>query len=674
MAKALAESVDPELAPERWQAARGEIVARVLSVVTWALARARGLVDEARPTTFDELERATARLGPRGRPPFRPHAEGPLFDHLASRAIRARAEVLTRAWRTVDEALSRTLDVEVLGAVYEELVGWELVRAGDRIALGPSDARRRAGAHFTPRSVTTHVVELAAAPVVGRDPLDVLVCDPAMGSGAFLVAACRFLAQKLRTRSPRTSEREALRRVAERCLHGVDSDAVAVDVARVSLWLLVASRSTAPDFAARALLHGDALVGTVDVPGGAASNDTETRAFLEAHPGLAELVHPSRADALERVVPLHWGIALPDAMKRKGFDVVVGNPPWVSYAGRAAQPLRDELRDYYGAAFRAFAGYRNLQALFVERALALLRPGGRLGLVLPTSMSDLGGYEPSRRAHDTWAIADAELPDLEDGGFEGVFQPCMALLSTKRRAAHPVERAGPWPLARHDLDPPSRALLAELGALPTLPAHLFGERGFQSTSDDVKRFTEGPVPPSSTPLRVGGEVSAFRRRTPVLHCDPARLGGRLRSPEAFREVAFYVRQTARWPMAALSDGLAFRNSILAGFADDTWSAPFLVAYLNSSPVRFYHYMRHRDARQGMPQMKIAHLRALPAPPEPHPMLARLRAFGERLSAENRGIDADEQAELDTMVADLLGIGAEGRATIAAWQRAHARPG
>ncbi|HVY47770.1 MAG TPA: hypothetical protein VHB21_17900, partial [Minicystis sp.] len=65
---------------------------------------------------------------------------------------------------------------------------------------------------------------------------------------------------------------------------------------------------------------------------------------------------------------------------RRGFDACVGNPPWVSYAGRAAQPLDDGLRAFYAAAYASFAGYKNLQGLFVERVASLLRAGGRLGL------------------------------------------------------------------------------------------------------------------------------------------------------------------------------------------------------------------------------------------------------------------------------------------------------
>src|SRR6185437_9860895 len=158
------------------------------------------------------------------------------------------------------------------------------------------------------------------------------------------------------------------------------------------------------------------------------------------------------------------------------------------------QPLDPHLRDLYTATSPAFAGYRNLQGVFVHRAATLLRPGGRLGLVLPTSMSDLGGYEPSRRAHDALAVCDDDLPDFGDRAFDGVFQPSMALLSTRRPAPVTVTKAGPWPLRREDLDAPTAALLPRLAAMPRLPPHLFGERGFQSMGDDVDHLHALPGP------------------------------------------------------------------------------------------------------------------------------------------------------------------------------------
>jgi hypothetical protein len=366
--------------------------------------------------------------------------------------------------------------------------------------------------------------------------------------------------------------------------------------------------------------------------------------------------------------PFHWEVEVPEVFAdgRGGFDAILGNPPWVSFAGRAAQPLAEDLRAFYAATSPAFYGYRNLQGVFVHRAASLLRPGGRLGLVLPTSMSDLGGYGPSRRAHDELCVCDDNLPDFGDGGFEGVFQPCMGLLSTRRAALVALDEGRPWPLERRDVDADAARWLDHLAALPRLPPHLFGERGFQTMGDDVSRLLAAPEGSFVTPLRVGGDIEPFLRRPARLYCDKTAFDGRFRDDASWRAVKLLIRQTARYPMAAPSDGLPFRNSILAGFSDEEHGEHLLLAWLNASPIRWFHYMRHRDARQGMPQLKIAHLRALPAPPRGAKELAELDRIGKHLGERNDGIREEDQRILDRLAASALSLEDAARTRIAAW--------
>jgi methylase of polypeptide subunit release factors len=501
-------------------------------------------------------------------------------------------------------------------------VAERLVPAGSYF-LRRTGARRQSGSHYTSRELAERVVEAALAPLLdGRTNADEVlalsVCDPAAGSGAFLVAACRVLARRVAALRGEADSAAAHARaradVASHCLYGVDRDPLAVETAKRALRACVGDGASRFE---RNLVTDDALIGD----------------FTE------------RFSAVSRA---------------GGFDAFVGNPPWVSYAGRAAQPLEPELRAEYTARYRGFAGYRNLQGLFVERCAALLKPGGRLGLLLPSSMSELAGYAATRRAHDRWCVTDDELPDIGEGGFPGVFQPCMILLSTRRSA--PLDEApnATWTLERPDLDADARVIIEKLARAP-LPPALFGERGLQSMGDDLENLVSAPDARHSVPLRCGSDIEPFRLGPPSFHADPAWFGARLRPPEAWQSVRLVVRQTARVPMAALSDGAGFRNSLLAGFDDPAYPAPFLVAYLNSSPIRWLHYMRHRDARNGMPQLKISHLRATPAPPYAR-LVSELERAGSELSSRNQGVRADEQEALDRKVAEAFGL------TTREWER------
>lgn len=337
---------------------------------------------------------------------------------------------------------------------------------------------------------------------------------------------------------------------------------------------------------------------------------------------------------------------------RGGFHAVLGNPPWVSYAGRAAQPLDDRLRLYFGEFYRGFAGYRNLQALFVERSVGMLVGRGRLGLVLPSSMAELDGYGPSRAAHDRYALCDDELPDLGEDSFRGVFQPSMVLQSTRRTAEDTTAAGQPWPIARPDLDAEASRILRTLER-DTLPPSLFGDRGLQSSGEDVDHLNDAPCP-GTIPIRVGSDIQPFCRSAPSLHAEVAWFGTRLRPTTEWASAKVLIRQTARVPIAVRSDGAAFRNSILAGFEDETYPADFLVAYLNSTPVRWYHFNCHRDARLGIPQVKVGHLQSLPALRESN-LVATLAGLGGEWCKRNGGISQEEQRHLDELVAAGLGL-------------------
>ena len=156
--------------------------------------------------------------------------------------------------------------------------------AAGAIVLQPSEERRRSGSHYTPRELTEPIVRTTLDPILNRlreehggaplpaQILDLKVCDPAMGSGAFLVEACRQLADALvdawrahdavpNIPPDETETIFARRLIAQRCLYGVDRNPVAVDLAKLSLWLITLARDHPLTFLDHALRHGDALVG-----------------------------------------------------------------------------------------------------------------------------------------------------------------------------------------------------------------------------------------------------------------------------------------------------------------------------------------------------------------------------------------------------------------------------
>jgi hypothetical protein len=153
------------------------------------------------------------------------------------------------------------------------------------LVFQPTEERRRSGSHYTPRSLTRPIVEEALRPWLERcggkptvvQILALKICDPAMGSGAFLVECCRYLAELLEVAWNREGLPEAMkpgglahgeepliyarRLIAQSCLYGVDKNPFAVNLARLSLWLVSLSKDAPFTFVDHALKCGDSLVG-----------------------------------------------------------------------------------------------------------------------------------------------------------------------------------------------------------------------------------------------------------------------------------------------------------------------------------------------------------------------------------------------------------------------------
>ena len=200
-----------------------------------------------------------------------------LKDQADSELAGASATTLKTAATSeeVVAALGRRVSPRSLDAT-----GAPRLMAPGTLYLQPGEERRRTGSHYTPRELTEPIVRTTLRPVLealGERPtpeqiLNLNVCDPAMGSGAFLVECCRQLAERVVTawevhgtmpEMPPDEEPllHARRLVAQRCLYGVDKNPFAVSLAKLSLWLVTLARDHAFTFIDHALKHGDSLVG-----------------------------------------------------------------------------------------------------------------------------------------------------------------------------------------------------------------------------------------------------------------------------------------------------------------------------------------------------------------------------------------------------------------------------
>ncbi|WP_354674304.1 Eco57I restriction-modification methylase domain-containing protein [Cupriavidus alkaliphilus] len=180
----------------------------------------------------------------------------------------------------------RDMGPEELGSVYESLLelvpniaadGRHFAFAG--AAQSKGNARKTSGSYYTPDPLVQELLDSALEPVIQQrtagatDPqatlLTITVCDPACGSGHFLLAAARRLANRLaQLRAQGTPSgddyRHALRDVITHCIYGVDLNPMALELARMSLWLEAMTPDKPLGFLDHHLQCGDALLGVLD--------------------------------------------------------------------------------------------------------------------------------------------------------------------------------------------------------------------------------------------------------------------------------------------------------------------------------------------------------------------------------------------------------------------------
>ncbi|PNE11351.1 MAG: type I restriction endonuclease subunit M [Beijerinckiaceae bacterium] len=262
------------------------------------------------------------------------------------------------------------------------------------------------------------------------------IVDPACGSGAFLIAAFDYLAaeykrvaERLAALGEAVDASEGDREILAGNLHGVDLNPEPVEITKLSLWLKTAKRGKLLQDLEQSVKCGNSLI----------------------------------ADKNERGRAFDWQAEFPEIFARGGFDIVLGNPPYVRM--ETIKPFKPYLEKHYAVA----ADRADIYAYFYERGFELLRPGGRLGYISSSTFLRTGSGENLRR----YLRTRAEIETVVDFGdlqiFEGV--TTYPAIVTMRRAptANEVGQEGELRFLNIKSDVPEdlhRAFRAEAKAMP----------------------------------------------------------------------------------------------------------------------------------------------------------------------------------------------------------------
>jgi methylase of polypeptide subunit release factors len=507
-----------------------------------------------------------------------------------------------------------------LGAVYEAL-------------LDPA-VRRRSGIYYTPAPIVESILAATLDPLLAEaarapDPLAALqalrVLDPACGAGYFLVAAAERIAAALAAADPAGRPVAGWLGAAAGCVYGVDSDPAALDLARYSLYLAGAgSGTTLPTYQ----IHcGDALA----------------------------------------ALPAGW----------TGFDTVVGNPPYLPH--RTQPPAHKAAhRGRYAAA----QGQYDLSGLFIERGLELLRPGGRLGYIVPNKFmaADYGAALRALLAQETRIL---RLEDVSaDGLFPGAATYPVILvaqagppppgaqvtLAGPGRPATQVAQAALCGLDGGILPACATAPLLEfarhLAALPgRLPAAAIGcgiaRTGFARAAISAAAYAALPPGEQATyrSLLQGQDIGAYALRptpAPLYLPRNAMTAAQWAACEHPKVLVPGVVKQLRAAYTAGGPALGRVYYVKDGAVD--YDPYYLLALLNSRVLAWYYRFLYWPVHLGGGYLRVnsPYLARLPLPAPAAPVGAALAAAARELTAHPERIP-EMQPALDAAVCDLYEI-------------------
>ena len=426
-----------------------------------------------------------------------PAYNGGLFDpvqntflttkHVSDPYLAEALDFLARSDKAMVDYSS--LDIKHLGSIYEGLLEYKL--APDLSLLTDKGERRATGSFYTPDPEVKHIVESTLGPVLAQKKkewaqlldrrkfadyiLSIKVLDLAMGSGHFLVEAVDYLARALveawataRKEDAQTKEiaehdiQWARREVIRKCIYGVDLNPMAVELAKLALWLTTAAANKPLSFLDHHLRCGNSLVGVsldslVTLPTSGEGQGSLPAFFIDQRKKLIDdllrkydKIDSTPDDSLKAVKDkekqfkalmvdessqrirevanvklstyfgntvkdddyewmcnginpelspgwsgvrdlewfkkaqqiaqeqrfFHWELEFPEAFMQGGFDVIIGNPPYVRQEGLG------EIKDYLETHFKVYQGTADLYTYFIERGLQLLRNYGLISYIV----------------------------------------------------------------------------------------------------------------------------------------------------------------------------------------------------------------------------------------------------------------------------------------------------
>ncbi len=307
------------------------------------------------------------------------------------------------------------IDVDVLGNVYEQYLGIVQGQIAD-------SKKRKEGIYYTPSYIVNYLTKNTLGPLLAQSSSiqnlkKIRIVDPACGSGSFLIKTLEVINDKYK-KIDHTVDKSIKLSILTENIYGVDLDPQAVEIARLNLLLSSLSKKTKLPLLAKNIVRGNSLI--------SGSNKELSKYF---------------GTEISDYHPFEWNYEFENVYRdNKGFDIVIGNPPYLSYYSKFSQKPKDNEIKYFVDKYPLWDKHNlkpriNSIMLFIYKALELLKKGGRCGFVINGDFLTIKAFKEIRK----YLLENCEIELIvESAPFPNVNVDVSLIVITKNDYTEPV--------------------------------------------------------------------------------------------------------------------------------------------------------------------------------------------------------------------------------------------
>ncbi|WP_018079485.1 Eco57I restriction-modification methylase domain-containing protein [Thiobacillus denitrificans] len=328
------------------------------------------------------------------------------------------------------------IPIQILGSIYERFLGKVIVTTDKRARIEDRpEVRKAGGIYYTPTHIVHYIIDATLDPLVAGKSFGEIkklrIIDTACGSGSLLIASFEKLIMASaewfnknpdKARAAGCIQTESgdwrlslaqKRELLVSCIYGIDLDHQAIEVAQLSLFLKLLEEESATSTSLGQREFEQALLPSLTY------NIINGNALIDVDFYDGDLL--PKNDLALKPIPLKR--SFPKVFEDGGFHAVVGNPPYLFIT-----EISEEEKGYFQRRYKTTEYRFDIYGLFIERAATeILRPGGRLGYIIPHTLLANDSFEKARRLLLSVGFID-QVVDIGPGVFQGASNETMVFI------------------------------------------------------------------------------------------------------------------------------------------------------------------------------------------------------------------------------------------------------